>query len=270
VERREELGLGNLTAEDERRVWIRQSPGIALIGVGAVLFVASMKAASLPLFVGAALSIIGGATFLWRASQRTSGGRRQSRLARLWDKWWQRGAGVWFFRLAGLGLSGRQKPPDDTAVGAPTEVVLASAAAELLRELPADARGLLGSGRDVVDHLQQQIHTLREREERVAAALAEAGDGPKLAPAAGAPGTADALVSRRAHLARELDAARREAAELRVAAVAALENVRLQLLRLRAGVGRPSDLTADLEAAREVERQVSAILEARALTASTH
>jgi hypothetical protein len=42
--------------------------------------------------------------------------------------------------------------------------------------------------------------------------------------------------------------------------IAALESVRLGLLRLRAGVAVPSDLTADLELAWQVGEQVDALL----------
>jgi hypothetical protein len=46
------------------------------------------------------------------------------------------------------------------------------------------------------------------------------------------------------------------------AAIAALENLRLELLRLRAGVGQPDDLTASIEEARGVGEAVNLELEA--------
>jgi hypothetical protein len=39
---------------------------------------------------------------------------------------------------------------------------------------------------------------------------------------------------------------------------AALENIRIGLLRLRSGVGKPEDLTPDLEAARELGERIEA------------
>jgi hypothetical protein len=69
------------------------------------------------------------------------------------------------------------------------------------------------------------------------------------------------LIARRIELTSELERARRDAATRRASAVAALENVRLQLLRLRTGLGSPANLTADLEAAREIERQINAVIE---------
>jgi hypothetical protein len=46
-------------------------------------------------------------------------------------------------------------------------------------------------------------------------------------------------------------------------AVAALEGIRLDLLRLHAGVGSPDDLTANLEHARDISVAVNAELAAR-------
>jgi len=45
--------------------------------------------------------------------------------------------------------------------------------------------------------------------------------------------------------------------------VGALENLRLDLLRLRAGVGSPDDLTASIEEARSVGEAVDVELAAR-------
>ncbi|MDA0330056.1 MAG: hypothetical protein O2958_13750 [Gemmatimonadetes bacterium] len=55
----------------------------------------------------------------------------------------------------------------------------------------------------------------------------------------------------------------RDAAERRLAeVVAALESIRLQLLRLHAGVGSVAGVTADLSSARELSRDVEHLLEA--------
>jgi hypothetical protein len=45
------------------------------------------------------------------------------------------------------------------------------------------------------------------------------------------------------------------------AAVAALENLRLGLVRLQAGVGSPDELNDDLETAREVSELTQALLD---------
>jgi len=104
------------------------------------------------------------------------------------------------------------------------------------------------------------IAKLREREERLAAAIAQAGELHATAVPA-VSGAEQGLVDRRAELTNDLEQARREAASRRASAIAALENIRLQLLRLRSGLASPADLTTDLEAARDVERQISAMIE---------
>lgn len=57
--------------------------------------------------------------------------------------------------------------------------------------------------------------------------------------------------------------ARRAARERLATVVAALESIRLDLLRLHAGVGSPDDLTADLERAREIGSTVDRELDAQ-------
>jgi hypothetical protein len=96
----------------------------------------------------------------------------------------------------------------------------------------------------------------------LASALAEAGEQSAMTPVAGA--AAQALADRRLALTTDLEQARRDVAGRRASAIAALENIRLQLLRLRTGLGSPSDLTADLETARDIERQISALIEVSA------
>jgi serine/threonine-protein kinase len=144
--------------------------------------------------------------------------------------------------------------------------MLARAAEDLFDALPPAARSQLSAGRGVVERLRAQIATLREREAQLEATLAQAGDPGATASSPGLAGIGQTLIERRVELTNELEQARRETAARRASAVAALENIRLQLLRIHAGLGSPADLTADLDAAREIERQISAIIEANAIT----
>jgi chromosome segregation ATPase len=138
--------------------------------------------------------------------------------------------------------------------------VLAERAVALLRNLPPAARERLDDAGDVIERLQSRIRRLREREDELDTALSQAGD-PRAALSRDVAGAGRTLVERRIELTKELEQARREVAGRRASASAALENIRLQLLRLHAGVGAPSDLTADLETARAIERQISAAIE---------
>jgi hypothetical protein len=66
-------------------------------------------------------------------------------------------------------------------------------------------------------------------------------------------------------LERDAESLRRrgDQGERLASAVAALENLRLGMLRLRAGTGTVSDLTADLSRARELGDRIDAELEVK-------
>ena len=139
--------------------------------------------------------------------------------------------------------------------------MLARAAEGLFDTLPPVVRAQLGAGRGVIERLRAQIAALRQREEQLEAALAQAGDPHATTASPGLANTPQTLLDRRIELTKDLERARRDAATRRASAVAALENIRLQLLRLRTGLGSSADLTADLQAAHEIERQINAIIE---------
>ena len=207
---------------------------------------------------------------------RTTGALwRQAALSRWLDRLWQGRMGRWFFKAAALlGPTGRGRrrdavddgrAPAENALGtldvvAPTEVALLRASEDLFDALPREVRAQLGDGRTVIGRLRGRIAALRTREEEFAAAIAQAGQS--YASSGGTTAAVgQALVDRRAELTNTLENARREAASERVLAVAALENIHLQLLRLRTGLATPAQLTADFEAAQAVERQISGMIE---------
>jgi hypothetical protein len=68
---------------------------------------------------------------------------------------------------------------------------------------------------------------------------------------------------RRDDLARDMEAARRAATERLGTTVSAMENVRLDLLRLRAGLDATDGLTEDLEALRDLAARLDAEMELR-------
>lgn len=84
-------------------------------------------------------------------------------------------------------------------------------------------------------------------------------DGTVLRERAGSPLKAK-LAEQRINLSADLRAARDAAAERLAAAVAALENIRLDLLRLKAGAGTVDELTSDLSAARRIGEEIDATL----------
>jgi len=132
----------------------------------------------------------------------------------------------------------RRRGLDAAAGDRPTEVLLADAAREALRALPDPDRRRLASVERLVGSLEADAGKLRRRLDGLGQAAAKVGDPT-------APG--------RAAVARELDAAQRETAARLGTAVSALENVRLELLRLRAGLVTADSLTESLDALRALE-----------------
>jgi hypothetical protein len=115
----------------------------------------------------------------------------------------------------------------------------------------------------VLRGLEAAYAALGEREAHVARAAAAAGlptvvaadDVSHLAADGGRDGRGDgappaALLTRRDELLADLHAALAAARARRTAPAAARENIRVQLLRIGAGVGAPDDLAGDLAAAR--------------------
>jgi serine/threonine-protein kinase len=158
--------------------------------------------------------------------------------------WWQTGIRdrLWNTR-AGEWLARRLGAPGRSAVGAgvfrATEAALGVAAGELFAALP-------GAYRDQLSELPATVAAL---EARAAEARAEMDLVSALAPSGA--GETDVL------------AARRAAAGMRLAdSVAALEGIRLDLLRLHAGAGGAAPLTTLIDAARQLGEQANRLADA--------
>ncbi len=150
------------------------------------------------------------------------------------------------FVLARLIHKARQ-PPAVASADHHTEVIIADAARDILHALPDPDRRLVG-----VEHLLTRLEADAAVLRRRLGALDDA---------AGHMGAAAS--TRHDDLARDLEAARRAATERLGTTVSAMENVRLDLLRLRAGLGSTDGLTEDLEALRDLAARVDAEMELR-------
>jgi hypothetical protein len=140
---------------------------------------------------------------------------------------WNGKIGRWLFRLARIGL----KPVPAVGGDRPTELALGHVALALFEALPQSERDALPELPRVVRSLEEKAHRMRRRMEQV-------GRAPE-------PG------------------AERAGAQQRLAeAVAALETIRLGLLRLRAGAGSVDGLTADLADARQIGEATDRLLQA--------
>jgi len=271
--RLEEAGLAN---GDVRRERAQARVAITGVMIASILMIPiGIKSGHEAWSALAGIVAFAGFVYLWRTHVPMPRRQRRVEALRWLDRLWQGRLGKWFFAVAkapdatlfarirgwldkrGVSAGRPSLAPPSTA---PTEFVLAERAVALLRNLPPAARERLDDAGDVIERLHSRIRRLREREDELDTALSQAGD-PRAALPRDVAGAGRTLVERRIELTKELEQARREVAGRHASASAALENIRLQLLRLHAGIGAPSDLTADLEAARAIERQISAAIE---------
>ena len=161
-------------------------------------------------------------------------------------KWWQTGIRdrLWNSRI-GEWLAKRLGAPERSQLAGAsafraTEAALGVAASELFAALPKEWR----------EQLSELPATVAALEARAAEARADIDVVAAMAPE----GTADA----------ELLATRREAASKRLAdSVAALEGIRLDLLRLHAGAGDLAPLTTLMDAARLIGEDLNRLAEAQ-------
>jgi eukaryotic-like serine/threonine-protein kinase len=187
-------------------------------------------------------------------------GRRISatdQLAELRLKFWNSPLGDRLVKLASIRLNRRAVPAQLT--NRPTEIALGLAASDLFAALPKTVQHRLRELPSTVGSLEREAQAMRKRVDELNEELAVIGG--RL--------TQSVATRERAPVSSEKVAAAREAATRRLAeAVAALETIRLDLLRLHAGTGTVESLTAALDAARqigaEVDRMVAGQLEADA------
>jgi eukaryotic-like serine/threonine-protein kinase len=178
--------------------------------------------------------------------------RRRDVDTEFWAKLWTGRLGRWLFGL-GRGLVGAKALPAPLT-HRPTELSIGMAAEQLYEGLPKETRQQLRDLPDVVHRLEDDAQRTRRRLEELQEALGDVGRG-SADPAIGA--RHDRIL---ADLTAERDLVQKRLAD----AVAALETIRLNLLRLHAGTGSLQNLTTDLGLAREVARGISLLLAGQA------
>ena len=154
-------------------------------------------------------------------------------------------------QVVGLGLQRAERP----ALGMPllTEIALGRATDHLFDALPKASR------RELAD-LPQTVRTLEGDAGRLRDSIAKLDDQLAIFDRGG-----DALLDEeRRSVAEELRATRTAAAGRLAATVAALENIRLDLLRLQLGSAGIESVTASLDAARHIGEQIAETLAAQA------
>ena len=232
------------------------------VGHGASLFEKILKWTSVYSFGGLFLSIaIGGywgfapAALLGTIGVTSGFGmlvmvqRRSDVDSEFWGKLWMGRLGRWLFGIA-RGLVG-PKAVVAPLTHRPTELSIGMAAEQLYESLPKVTRQQLRDLPDVVHRLENDAQRTRRRLEELQDVLGGAK----------ATSADPAIGARHDRILAELTA-ERELVQRRLAdAVAALETIRMNLLRLHAGTGSIRNLTTDLGLAREVAKEIDLLLQ---------
>ena len=157
----------------------------------------------------------------------------------LWSSVWAGPMGAQLERMAGFRLGRRAVPADR-----PTELAIAMSAESIFITLPRALRDTLGDVPAVLHELEAHARLARARIGEIDASIAEVKHG-RGASVTGSAARHEALLA-------ELGTQRNVADERLGELVTALENVRLDLLRLRSGGGTVEGITHDIAAARRV------------------
>jgi len=174
-----------------------------------------------------------------------------------WLGFWKGRAGRWLFRLADVGLG---QVEGTGAPFRPTEMAIGLAVDQLFKALPKHVRQSFRDLPDVVRRLEGDAAKMRARVGELDAVLSEIENDEALG-RTGSASTAPGVSGKRASLSDDVRGVRDAAVERLSEAVAALESIRLELLRMHAGAGSVASMTADLTAARELSDHIGAVFE---------
>lgn len=221
--------------------------------VGAVIALVERRVVDLPSLPMLLVQIIASAMTVGPVvliARGVSGALSGSRLSRALHDWIARPAASLLVRLAGRGIpeSNQVSPPLDNAA---TEVLLDRAIRDAIAQLPSSLRPTIGNAAELASSLAREAESLRRQDAQLVdevRAARHAADGE----------------SRVEELAR-LDRAREAVRGRLGTTIAALEAVRLEILRLDAGQSLPPGLTTNLEAVRDLGRRIDADAEVKAL-----
>jgi len=184
--------------------------------------------------------------------------RRRDVDGEAYGKLWTGVIGRTLFRIARMVTP--QRMLSASVTHRPTELSIGMAAEQLYETLPKETRRQLQDLPEVLRRLENDAQRLRKRHDELADAVARGeGGGERLL---GGRTSAERIASRRpdalAAVREERDAIHAKLAST----VAALETIRLNLLRLHAGSGSVASLTTDLGRAFEVAKEVELLLDA--------
>jgi len=187
--------------------------------------------------------------------------RRRDVDTEFYSKLWTGPIGRALFRTARLVTPQRMLTASVTH--RPTELSVGMAAEQLYADLPKEAREHLGDLPEVIHRLEGDAQRLRSRHEALAEAAARAGSRDVPEGGEGEGSSTDLIAGRRGEALEAIERERDEVRARLARTVAALETIRLSLLRLHAGTETVESVTTDLGLAFEAAKEVDLLLEAR-------
>jgi hypothetical protein len=259
--RREELAYEHVESSRfmDKALWAAAGVGWATVAIAAAFRGAGMArlgVMTLGTFVGAIATLLG----LIDLSKRRRVAKAGDYSLKFWNSKW----GERMVRLAGTRLRGVVAAP---AAPQLTELAIGRASEALYQALPKTVRRNLRELPATVRLLEADAHKLRDQIEQVERSVAELGNDRGSASSrtlAAAPGEGRSVLDNRERMIEQLSATR-DAARTRLAStIAALENIRLGLLRVQLGAAPQESVTAALQAAQRVADDVDRVVAADA------
>lgn len=247
-QRREELLFEFGTRPTARDKWLtRITVGAALVngGAWAAMGVGATASWLLP------LAFISGLTWPISGLFSATTARARSSKGSWWAKRWEGLMGRALTKVASINLGARSAAADR-----PTEMAIAFSAQALFDQLPKDVRRPMANAPRVIEKLEQQARALRGHIAGLDASISAATSAPA--------SVRDRTGPQQSSLLADLAATRSRAADRLGDILAALEGMRLDLLRLSAGQASAEQVTQNLGAAMELGDEVERLLAGRA------
>ncbi|HKG92094.1 MAG TPA: serine/threonine-protein kinase [Gemmatimonadaceae bacterium] len=189
----------------------------------------------------------------------------KSEIGELRLRYWNGRLGELFARVAGVGLR-RSGGQQQGSVHRPTEIAIGLAADALYETLPRTAKRELREVPTIIRRLEGEAGAMRAEIARLDRSIGELGEpsAALIARHESLPSDAVAQIdARRGAAVAELRTARERACRRLGIAVAALESIRLDLLRLQAGTASVETITGILDGARRMSREVEILVESQ-------
>ncbi len=218
------------------------------LGTATLALIGALSAESYMLLTTSGVLALSGGVLGHQAEKRSDRPHRR----RL--KFWNRRFSKWLFKALSKGVRVKKQIP--TLTNRPTELAVGMAVESLFESLPKETRASMEDLPTVVAGLEADARRMRDRIDDFNGMLQHAGHELRTS------GEHDVSeLEKRSSAAVRIEELRDEAKRRLAESVAALENLRVDLLRLHAGTAQLESVTTKLGKAREIAEEVDRLLE---------